>query len=56
MRAARGPGRVPAGGRGAALVALAVLGLLGAFYLPLLGRGFTSEDFLLIRFLRQEPP
>jgi hypothetical protein len=27
-----------------------------AFYGPLLGRYFTSEDFLLVRFLRENPP
>ena len=35
-----------------ALVALAVLLL----YAPGIGRGFTSEDFLLLRFLREQPP
>ena len=34
------------------LVALVVL----AFYGPRLGRYFTSEDFLLIRFLGENPP
>ena len=27
-----------------------------AFYVPLLGRYFTSEDFLLVRFLGEHPP
>lgn len=35
-----------------ALVASAVLLL----YAPAVGRGFTSEDFLLLRFLREQPP
>jgi hypothetical protein len=51
MRPASLPGGHPAG-----RVALAVLAVLLPAYLPLLGRGFASEDFLLIRFLRQEPP
>jgi hypothetical protein len=36
---------------GAALVVL-----VAVFYGPLLDRGFTSEDFLLLRVLRQSPP
>jgi len=36
--------------------ALLPLLLLLPFYLPLAGRWFTSEDFLLLRVLRQQPP
>lgn len=35
---------------------LLVLVALAPFYVPLVGRGFASEDFLLLRFLRQHPP
>ncbi|HEV7515849.1 MAG TPA: hypothetical protein VGR07_06090, partial [Thermoanaerobaculia bacterium] len=36
--------------------ALLVLGAVLAFYGRALHRGFTSEDFLLLRLLRQDPP
>jgi hypothetical protein len=40
----------------AAFIALLVGGVVLAFYAPALRRGFTSEDFLLLRLLRQDPP
>jgi len=33
-----------------------LVGLVALLYAPLLSRGFTSEDFLLLRVLRQRPP
>lgn len=35
---------------------LLVLIVLAPIYGPLVGRGFASEDFLLLRFLREQPP
>ena len=39
-----------------AVVGVAIVVAIAAFYGPLLDRGFTSEDFLLLRLLRQQPP
>ena len=49
---ARAATRTPYGWLAGALVVVAVL----LSYAPLLGRDFTSEDFLLIRLARQWPP
>ena len=60
------PGTDAAGGREAparggrirrALLPAALLGaLVAAFYAPLLDRPFASEDYLLVRVLRERPP
>ncbi|HEX2253826.1 MAG TPA: hypothetical protein VHQ65_11215 [Thermoanaerobaculia bacterium] len=55
-------GASPSGGALATTLArpgaapLVILVVIAALYAPLFGRWFTSEDFLLLRFLRQEPP
>ena len=58
------PGEVAAAGGDAAwwrsssgrAIGAGLLALVALLYAPLFGRGFTSEDFLLIRVLRQAPP
>lgn len=51
----RPPG-TPGGSRNLRPWAASLALLVAALYGPFLGRYFTSEDFLLIRFLREHPP
>ena len=45
-----------AGSHGAVWPGLALAAVIAALYGPALGRYFTSEDFLLLRFLGEHPP